>query len=293
MNNIRYIFSCIDFLSINEKFRLYKSCDNVYKIFDMNTDELHNLAFLANISFDKIDMITKFKCREYKKSNNIRITDIYSEDYPHSLKNIYGAPIVLYHIGDIPKDGMIAIVGSRNPSEYGIRCARKISYNLSLQGFVIVSGMAKGIDGICHMSSLEKGYSVAVLGNGLDICYPIENKQIYNKLIEKGCIISEFPPYSQPNKKNFPQRNRIISGLSFATVIIEAGEGSGSLITANLALSQNRDIYCVPNYIDTGYNGTNQLIKEGAAVITDIDLLCQELKTIEINWKNIYYCKGN
>lgn len=294
MNDIRYTFSCIDFLNPNEKFRLYKSCKNIYSIFNMNADELYNLFLLANISFDKIEMIRKMKFREYKKGiNDIKITDIYSENYPHTLKNIYGAPIVLYHIGDIPKSNMISIVGSRNPSEYGVRCTKKISSYLSLQGFNIVSGMAKGIDGISHVSALEEGFSVAVLGNGLDICYPHENMDIYSKLKEKGCLISEYPPYIKPIKKNFPQRNRIISGLSFATIIIEASEKSGSLITANCALSQNRDIYCVPNYIDTGYNGTNLLIKEGAGIITDIDQLCQELKSIEINWKNLYYCKGN
>ncbi|OQB51737.1 MAG: hypothetical protein BWX97_01881 [Firmicutes bacterium ADurb.Bin146] len=294
MNDLRYNFSCIDFLNPNEKYRLYMACNNIFDIYKMNKDELHNISLLSNVSFDKLDMIRKIDFLEYRIFNNdIKITDIYSEDYPKILKYTYGAPIVLYYIGTLPKNSMVSVVGSRNPSDYGIRCAKNISCKLSLQGYIIVSGMARGIDGISHIAALESGISVGVLGNGIDICYPYDNKHIYKMLYNKGCLISEYPPQSSPKKKNFPQRNRIISGLSFCTIIVEASNKSGSLITANCALSQNRDVYCFPNYIDNGYNGTNLLIKEGAGVITDVDLFCQELKTIEINWKNIYYCKDS
>ena len=294
MDDARYIFSSIDFLNPNEKYRLYKASKSVYEIFDMDKEDLLNLSLLSDVSYEKLKMVKNYKYTKYVKSNSdIVITDIYSEDYPKILKDIYSAPIVLYHIGDIPKECMVSVVGSRNPSSYGIRCTENLSESLSLQGFTIVSGMAKGIDGVSHVSALKHGNSVGVLGNGLKICYPSENKFIYDKLRNKGCLISEYPPDCKPRIIYFPQRNRIISGLSFCTIVVEAGDKSGSLITANYALSQNRDVYCFPNYIDTGFNGTNVLIKEGAGLITDVDLFCQELKTIEISWKNIYYCKGS
>ncbi|HNZ41561.1 MAG TPA: DNA-processing protein DprA [Clostridia bacterium] len=294
MNEAGYIFSCIDFLSPNEKYRLYMASKSVYEIFDMNNDDLLYLSKISDVPYDKLKTVRNISYPKYKKGNSdIKITDIYSDDYPKMLKETYGAPIVLYHIGDIPKECMVSVVGSRKPGPYGIRCAEVLSVNLSLQGFTVVSGMAKGIDGICHMAALRHGNSVAVLGNGLNICYPSENRYIYDMLIKKGCLISEYPPDSKPGKINFPMRNRIISGLSFCTIVVEAGIKSGSLITANCALSQNREVYCFPNYIDTGFNGTNQLIKEGAGIITDIDDFCRELNAIEIHWKTIYYCKSN
>lgn len=294
MDNLRYTFSCIDFLSPNEKYMIYKNCNYVYDIFSMHADDLVELSIKTNISLTKLTKFTKTQIKPFIKNElNIKVTDIYSEDYPFLLKNTFGAPIVLYHIGEIPKINMISIVGSRNPSEYGKKCAFDIAYNLSLQGFCIVSGMAKGIDGISHMAALENTTSVAIMGNGVDVCYPSVNRVIYTKLLEKGCVISEYPPKTTPEKYFFPQRNRIISGLSFCTVIVEASEKSGSLITANLALAQDREVYCIPNYINSGFNGTNCLIKDGAGIITNIDLFCQEMKCLEISQKNLYHCKSD
>lgn len=294
MDNLRYTFSCINFLNANEKYLIYKNCKCIYDIFNMHSEDLIELSIKTNISLTKLMKITKTQIKTFTKvGTNIRITDIYSEDYPFLLKNTFGAPIVLYHIGKIPKTHMISVVGSRNPSEYGKQCAFDIAYNLSLQGFCIVSGMAKGIDGISHMAALENTESVAVMGNGVDVCYPSVNRTIYNKLLEKGCVISEYPPNTTPEKYFFPQRNRIISGLSFCTVIIEASEKSGSLITAGLALAQDREVYCLPNYINSGFNGTNCLIKDGAGIITDIGLFCQEMKCLEISQENLYHCKSD
>ena len=165
---------------------------------------------------------------------------------------------------------------------------------ISKQNITIVSGLAIGIDSFSHIEALKEcGSTIAVLGSAINEIYPRSNINIYKQIEKTGLIISEFPIGTKYAKENFPQRNRIISGLSFCTIVVEAGDKSGSLITANYALSQNRDVYCFPNYIDTGFNGTNVLIKEGAGLITDVDLFCQELKTIEISWKNIYYCKGS
>jgi len=295
MNDLRYSFSCIDFLNYNEKYKLYIETNSIYDIFSMSKNELTQLSVKTGILTDKLLKTKEFKIQtyNYNKYKNVELIDIYSNKYPYLLKQTFGAPIVLYCIGNIPQKQMISIVGSRNPSEYGKRNAYILSDNLSLQGYCITSGMAKGIDGIGHMAAIKNEVSLAVLGNGIDICYPECNRFIYNNLLNNGCIISEYPPGTKPQKRFCPQRNRIISGLSFCTIIIEASERSGSLITANLALSQNREVYCLPNLIDSGYNGTNCLIKDGAGIITDIGQFCQELKAIEISWKNLYDCKSS
>ena len=184
------------------------------------------------------------------KENNIEIITINDKEYPELLKQIYDPPKKLYIKGNknILNSNSIAIIGARETTEYGKKAAKYFSYNLGREGITIVSGLARGIDSYAHIGTIcGKGKTIAVVGNGLDITYPKENEYIAQKIIETGgAIISEYPLGTKPEKRNFPARNRIISGLSKAVIVVEAKEKSGTLITVDFALEQGRDIYVVP-----------------------------------------------
>lgn len=208
-----------------------------------------------------------------KKIETIKIGDSY---YPKYLREIYDAPKKLYIRGnkEILNNRSIAIVGCRNNSKYGELIAKNLGYNLAKAGFNIVSGLAKGIDSFAHIGAIyAKGKTVAILGNGIDTIYPRQNIKIAEKIIEYGgAIISEYPAGVKPDKLNFPARNRIISGLSLGAIIVEAKEKSGSLITADFALEQGRDVFAVPGFItEPNSKGTNKLIKQGAIPITSFE----------------------
>ena len=197
----------------------------------------------------------------------------------------------LYVKGSInPQDSRaIAIVGTRRPTPYGRKVAEMLSAELSSAGFTIVSGMARGIDSVVHSAALSTGgRSAGVLGCGIDVVYPGENSQLFSDVAGSGFIISEFPMETGPDKKNFPRRNRIISGLSLGTVVVEAAEKSGSLITVRFALEQGREVFAVPGNINSPVStGTNNLIKQGAKLVANTNdileefeqLLTQELKS--------------
>jgi DNA processing protein len=172
----------------------------------------------------------------------------------------------------------IAIVGSRDASGWAKEFAHTLSFKLALSGVVIVSGLARGIDSAAHLGALEGGRTVAVLGNGMDYYYPVSNKALYERIEREGALVTEFPMGTKPYKRNFPQRNRIISGLSEAVVVVQAPLRSGALITASCALEQGRDVFCVPaRPNDRRSEGTNLLIKEGATPITSAEELLQHL----------------
>ncbi len=210
---------------------------------------------------------------------NINILSFSDEDYPELLKYIPDPPLVLYYRGSIPKANSIAIVGSRKASGYGIETANKMAFNLALADINIVSGLARGIDTAAHAGALEAGgTTVAVLGCGVDIIYPPENRGIMERIVNSGAVISEYPPGSPPSTSHFPCRNRIISGMSVGTLIVEAGMKSGSLITANCALEQGRDVFAIPGNINNFNSmGTNKLIKDGARIVLSVDDILDEL----------------
>ena len=200
----------------------------------------------------------------------IKIDD---DRYPKLLKEIFDPPEVLYCVGNIAllNASSIAIIGCRNMSKYGEKVARIFAEGISKAGITVVSGLARGIDKVAHENSYKnEGRTIAVLGSGLDIIYPKENEQLYKYIINNGgLIISEFPEGTRPNKENFPQRNRIISGLSKGIIVVEAKRKSGTMITVNHALEQGRDVFVVPGNIDSiNSTGTNELIKEGAKIVT-------------------------
>jgi len=211
--------------------------------------------------------------RELEKisGTDIRIVTWSNPEYPQSLKNIYDPPPYIYVRGTIlPEDSnAIAVVGSRRASDYGLRAAADISRELAEAGLTVVSGMAAGIDSAAHRAALTaKSRTIAVLGCGVDVCYPAENRRLYSEIIKKGAIISEYAPGTEPDSYHFPARNRIISGLARAILVVEAGPKSGSLITARLALEQGRDVFAVPGSIYSyKTKGANQLIRSGAALV--------------------------
>ena len=216
------------------------------------------------------------------QKNNIDIITLHDKEYPYNLRNIYSSPILLYKKGNLVNEdnNSIAIVGSRNATSYGLKVAYDLARQLAKRGITIISGMARGIDSQAHKGALDAGgRTIAVLGCGLDVIYPPENKKLMNDIMNNGAVISEFSLGTIPDSKNFPQRNRIISGISRGTVIVEANKKSGSLITADFALEQGREVFAVPGPIYSRFSeGTNNLIKDGAKVVTGIEDILEELK---------------
>lgn len=178
----------------------------------------------------------------------------------------------------MPDNKGLAVVGTRESSRYGVDMAYQIAKGLVRNGFYVVSGMALGIDSYAHKGAIEgNGQTVAVLGSGLNWIYPSENKNLYYQIAEQGAVISEFSLNQKPEKFNFPRRNRIISGLSLGIIVVEAGNRSGALITAQLAMDQNRDVFAVPGPVSSRMStGTNRLIKEGAKLVQNINDIIEE-----------------
>ncbi len=213
----------------------------------------------------------------------INIDDI---EYPNLLSEIKNKPKKLYVVGNIEilRRKAISIVGARECTKYGEIVAKKLAYNLAKQNIVIVSGLARGIDKYAHVGAIEaEGKTIAVVAHGLDIIYPKENLEIARKIVELGgAIVSEYPVGIKPEVKNFPARNRIISGLSMGTIVVEAEKKSGALITANYALEQGRNVYAVPgNVFSKKSEGTNSLLKYGAEPVIDVNDIIKQI--------NIYY----
>ena len=209
-----------------------------------------------------------------------RVVTFLDECYPKNLLNMYDRPALLYVAGVLNSDDIsIAVVGSRHASTYGRYTTDRISRELALRGVTIVSGMARGIDSCAHRGALAaKGRTIAVLGSGLDVIYPPENKKLFDAIVQQGAVISEYPPGTQPLPFHFPARNRIISGMSWGVLVVEAGEKSGSLITAKLAMEQGREVFAIPGPIDSASSrGANHLIKQGAKLIDSVDDILEEI----------------
>jgi DNA processing protein len=215
------------------------------------------------------------------EKKGIRVVVYRDEGYPQVLKEIEGAPIVLYMRGEYHHDDRygIAVVGSRKHTHYGEAVTQRISGELASAGFTVISGMARGIDTLSHRAALASGgRTIAVLGCGLDVHYPAENRNLMEKIAGAGCAMSEFPPGTMPNRENFPRRNRLISGLALGVLVVEATLDSGSLITENYALEQNKEVFAVPgNITSSNSDGTNSLIKQGAKLVTEAKDIVEEL----------------
>lgn len=247
---------------------------NIKKIEWLKDKEKDKIIKTRNLEYIK-------KIKEKLKEENVKTVTIFDDEYSTALSNIYNPPKVLYIKGNLKEEDSlaIAIVGSRKATSYGKWVAEKISRELSRIGITIISGMARGIDTQAHKGAIgENGRTIGVLGCGVNIVYPKRNKELSSQIVHNGALISEFFLDTPPLSQNFPLRNRIISGLSLGVAVIEAGEKSGSLITAEHALEQGKDVFAVPGNINSIYSkGTNQLIKEGAKVLTDVDDILEEI----------------
>ena len=280
--------SLIKGLGSRKKLELLQEYGNPKIIYNLTESELLRVRGigkeLAKKILDKDIKEQIYKHIKYMQKYKIDIININDKKYPQILKQIYDPPISLYIKGnaEILNGKNIAIVGCRNSSKYGEEAAKYFAYNLSAKGINIISGLARGIDTYAHIGNLGAmihnsndicGKTIAVVGNGIDIIYPKENKYLEEKIIKSGgCIISEYPLGTKAEKFNFPARNRIISGLSKGVLVIEARVKSGTLITIDFALQQGRDVYVVPGNINSVNSvGTNDLIKQGAKLVTRVE----------------------
>lgn len=206
----------------------------------------------------------------------------HDEEYPARLKEIYDLPPLIYVKGNLLPDDerSIAVVGTRNPSHYGRQATEQLVYDIANAGVAIVSGLARGVDGVAHQAALDTGQrTIAVLGSGLDIIYPREHTNLSERIADNGALISEHALGTRPDARNFPRRNRIMSGMTLGTLVIEAGARSGALITARQALDENREVFAVPGSIfSDSSNGTNMLIRRGEAkLVTTCEDVLEEL----------------
>jgi DNA processing protein len=218
------------------------------------------------------------------RRNNTRAITIYDTGYPRYLKEIAQPPWILYIKGDPAclNRPLLAVVGTRQPSTYGLKIARTLSFELAQAGFGIVSGLAYGIDKAAHQGALQaQGITIAVLGSGVDVIYPKGHRQLYLDLICSGAVVSEYPLGTAPHPGLFPQRNRIISGLSLGTLVVEAARRSGSLITAAYSLEQNREVFAIPGPVTSDKSlGTNWLIQQGAKCVTSVEDILEEFRPL-------------
>ncbi len=239
-------------------------------------DEKKILDLSMFINQNRLDFFLEYMIKE-----NIRVCTIFDNTYPERLRLIDDKPYVLYYKGSLQEmegERTLSVVGSRKATSYGKWVAESFVAELCGHGFSIVSGMAYGIDSVAHQTALKSNqYTAAVLGSGIDVIYPKRNKDLYVDISERGSVISEFAPGFRPLPFNFPYRNRIISGLSDGILVVEAGEKSGTLITATYGFEQNKEVFAIPGNIDNiNARGTNRLIREGAKITTCVDDILEE-----------------
>lgn len=231
------------------------------------------------------------KLIEWANKNDFSILTIVDPDYPESLRAIYDSPPFLFVSGKIKAEDKkaIAIVGSRTASDYGRTTATTLAGELCRNGVTVVSGMAVGIDSASHRGALTAGgRTIAVLGSGIDMVYPRENKKLFRSISENGAVISEFFPGTGPHPGNFPRRNRIISGLAQAVVVVEAGKKSGALLTADLALSQDKHLFAIPGNLSSRMSiGANDLIRTGATLLSSVDDIFSVLPELKNDYNAI------
>ena len=210
----------------------------------------------------------------------VSIVTVKDPGYPERLRRIYDYPPLLYIKGTLtPEDIPVAVVGSRNASPYGRFVTERLCRELALRGVTVVSGLARGIDTCAHRGALAgRGRTIAVMGCGIDVIYPLDNRKLHGEIVSNGAVVTEFPFGTEPDRPHFPARNRIISGMSLGVLIVEAGEKSGSLITARCALEQGREVFAVPGSIDLpGSRGTNSLLRQGAKLVEGVEDILEEI----------------
>lgn len=275
--------------NLMERFENYEDIFNFDKFTFINDFQIKEEEYLKIIESKNMNLKEEI---EKLSKKDIKILSFKSSDYPENLKNIAQPPVFLYYRGDITllKKRIIGVVGTRRATTYGRVACEKFSQELVENGIVTASGLALGIDGICHKRTLEKkGKTIAVVGSGLDIIYPRENKVLWELIGKNGLILSEFSLGAEPMARNFPMRNRIIAGISKGILVVESKKSGGSLITAEIALEEGRDVFAVPGDIFSPVSeGCNDLIKNSQAkLVTSVaDILA------EYDWKKIEKLKA-
>lgn len=273
------------------------------KLWNRDISELNRIKSLGGefynlVCSESIRETAKILYEKYFSNNFMKLVSIVDDEYPDLLSETPGAPHVIFYRGNIKycNDVSMGVIGTRKPTAYGVNCARDLSRTLAEAGFCIVSGMARGIDSEAHTATLQVGgKTCAVLGCGLDRIYPPENKKLYDIIVDRGVVISEYPPETLPLPQNFPARNRIISGLCNGLLVIEAGKRSGTLITVDFAAEQGRDVFAVPGSIFSKKSeGTNFLIKQGAFVVTAANDILDEysFESREVSTKTFSGIRG-
>jgi DNA processing protein len=281
-----FVAGLTEIIGIGKVNRLLEYGQDARTIYELQEEELSGIYGITQNDVTKIvqQKSTWQLQSQYETflKKGIQMITVEDEAYPSGLRYILDAPYALFVKGSLPDERRkrIAIVGARMCSEYGREAAGRIAEKLSDCKAQIISGMAKGVDSAGHHGALRaKGETFAVLGCGTDICYPPENRNLYRQIEETGGIISEYPPQTAPLPRRFPMRNRIISGLSDIIIVVEAKEKSGSLITADYALEQGKEVYAVPGRItDTLSGGCNRLIKQGAGIILSVEDFLKDME---------------
>jgi len=271
--------------------RLLSYFGSASKIFQSTVEELQSIEGLTKPICEKIIRAHNIFDleKEIKKADKLGINIITSDEdnYPEQLKVISDPPLVIYVLGEIKKDDFfsLSIVGTRKPTGYGVSVTEKLTKEFVESKITIISGLARGIDTIAHWTAVKNGgRTIGVLGNGLSICYPPENKNLKQKILDtnSGALISEFPIDTKPERQNFPQRNRLISALSLATIVIEGDITSGALITAKFALEQGKDVFAVPGSIFSKYSkGPHYLLQQGAKLVMSGEDVIREISNLE------------
>ena len=274
-------------ISIRRALAHYRDAGKI--AFDLPAAELRRLARVpakyANDFLEARRTLRRRTERELRLAarHGVRLVPFTAADYPAALAELPDAPVVLYQRGEMPEAVLrLSVVGSRSPTPYGRKVARGLASHMAARGIDVVSGGARGIDTAAHEAAVnEEGRTVAVLGSGLLRPYPDENEALFEKIAASGALVSEFPLEQEPKAENFPRRNRLISGLSAAVIVVEAAERSGSLITAGLALEQGREVMAIPGRVDSHKSGgCNRLIQQGAKLVQNIGDILDELSPL-------------
>lgn len=266
-------------LSLRQKHQILERFSDAEELYFAEKEKLRDLPETAVKALEHKDLTEADKILQVCARKEIEVLIFTDEKYPHRLRNISDPPLVLYYRGQLPdweRQPLIAAVGTRKATPYGITAAKKLSRQMASCGGMVVSGCASGVDSAAMNGALEAGgVTVGVLGCGIDVIYPRTNRKLYADIVKEGCLISEYEPGSKPEPWHFPQRNRIMSGISNGVLVIEAPEKSGALITARCALEQGRDVFVVPGNIDApSCAGSNALLQDGAmAVLSGWDVV--------------------
>ncbi|MGD8191001.1 DNA-processing protein DprA [Brevibacillus ginsengisoli] len=281
-----YSLNLIEGIGRRTIFGLYRTVSSLKNRSEVTVPLLRTLGISASLCQQITTRLTREQVladKEERIRSQIQFVSFLDEEFPHALSNIPDPPALLFYKGDFTllNEPMLAIVGTRKATRYGESVCQYFASGMSKRGMVIISGMALGIDTLAHRFALETGSpTIAVLGCAIDQIYPRQNTSLYQKIVQKGLILSEYPPGTKLHPGMFPERNRIISGLSLGVLVIEAAERSGSLITADHALEQGKEVFAVPGSIFSQASiGPHNLVKQGAKLVTD----CQDIVE-EFTW---------